>query len=57
VGTRTAIDVLTTLRDVFRAERDYARARYNYVINTLRLKQAAGTLTIDEGKAINIFIQ
>jgi len=57
VGTRTAIDVLTTLRDVFRAERDYARARYNYVINTLRLKQAAGTLSIDEGKAINIFIQ
>ncbi len=57
VGTRTAIDVLTTLRDVFRAERDYARARYNYVINTLRLKQAAGTLSIEEGKAINSFIE
>ena len=57
VGTRTAIDVLTTLRDVFAAERDYARARYNYVINTLRLKQAAGTLTVEDGKAINIFIQ
>ena len=57
VGTRTAIDVLTTLRDVFRAERDYARARYNYVINTLRLKQAAGTLSFEDGKAINIFIE
>ncbi len=57
VGTRTAIDVLTTLRDVFRAERDYARARYNYVINTLRLKQAAGTLTFDDGKSINTFIE
>ncbi|HED35747.1 MAG TPA: type I secretion protein TolC [Gammaproteobacteria bacterium] len=57
VGTRTAIDVLTTLRDVFRAERDYARARYNYVINTLRLKQAAGTLTVRDGIAINNFLQ
>jgi len=57
VGTRTAIDVLSTLRSVYGAERDYARARYNYVINTLRLKQAAGTLSVTEGKAINTFIQ
>lgn len=57
VGTRTAIDVLSTLREVYRAERDYARARYNYVINTLRLKQAAGTLTMDDGIAINNFLQ
>ncbi|VAW65042.1 Outer membrane channel TolC (OpmH), partial [hydrothermal vent metagenome] len=57
VGTRTAIDVLTTLRDVFRAERDYARSRYNYLINTLQLKQAAGTLTMQDGAAINNFLQ
>jgi len=57
VGTRTAIDVLTTLRDVFRAERDYARARYNYVINTLSLRQAAGTLTMSDGENIDIFLQ
>jgi len=57
VGTRTAIDVLSTLREVFRAERDYARARYNYVINTLSLKQASGTLTIDDGKRINNFLK
>jgi len=57
VGTRTAIDVLTTLREVYRAERDYARARYNYVINTLRLKQAAGTLSTSDGDSINGFLQ
>jgi outer membrane protein len=57
VGTRTAIDVLTTLRDVFRAERDYARARYNYVLSTLRLKQAAGILSIKDGNNINSFLQ
>ena len=57
VGTRTAIDVLSTLREVYRSERDYARARYNYVINTLRLKQAAGTLTMEDGQNINTFLR
>ena len=57
VGTRTAIDVLSTLREVYRAERDYARARYNYVINTLRLKQAAGTLSMSDGMAVNRLLQ
>ncbi|MCW8934106.1 MAG: TolC family outer membrane protein [Gammaproteobacteria bacterium] len=56
VGTRTAIDVLSTLREVYRAERDYARARYNYVINTLRLKQAAGILNTGDGQSINSFL-
>lgn len=56
-GTRTAIDVLTALREVYRAERDYARARYTYAINTLRLKQAAGTLTVSDGDHINSFLQ
>lgn len=56
VGTRTAIDVLSTLREVYGAERDYARARYNYVINTLRLKQAAGILNTSDGQNINSFL-
>jgi len=56
VGTRTAIDVLSTLRVVYGAERDYARARYNYVINTLRLKQAAGILNVNDGQDINGFL-
>ncbi|MCW9047806.1 MAG: TolC family outer membrane protein [Gammaproteobacteria bacterium] len=56
VGTRTAIDVLSTLREVYGAERDYARARYNYVINTLRLKQAAGILNTSDGQSIDSFL-
>lgn len=56
VGTRTAIDVLSTLREVYGAERDHARARYNYVINTLRLKQAAGILNVNDGQHINSFL-
>ncbi|WP_020393584.1 TolC family outer membrane protein [Thiolinea disciformis] len=45
VGTRTAVDVLTALRDVFAARRDYANARYNFLLSTLQLRQAAGTLS------------
>ena len=44
VGTRTIVDVLNAQRELFRARRDLARARYDYVLNSLRLKQAAGTL-------------
>lgn len=44
VGTRTIVDVLDAQRELFRARRDLARARYDYVLNSLRLKQAAGNL-------------
>ncbi|WP_133716560.1 TolC family outer membrane protein [Methylocaldum gracile] len=44
VGTRTMVDVLAEQRNLFRTKRDYARARYDYIINSLALKQAAGTL-------------
>jgi len=44
VGTRTSVEVLIALRETFLAERNYARARYDYILNLLRLKQAAGIL-------------
>ena len=44
-GTRTAVDVLLSLRETFRAKRDYSSALYDYLLNTLKLKQAAGTLS------------
>ena len=48
VGTRTSVDVLLALQETFRAKRDYSRARYDYLLNTLNLKQAVGTLNIDD---------
>ena len=45
VGTRNIVDVLQTQRVFFSAQRDYANARYDYVLDMLRLKQVAGTLT------------
>ncbi|MDH5764726.1 MAG: TolC family outer membrane protein [Gammaproteobacteria bacterium] len=53
VGTRTAVEVLTVLREQYRAERDYARARYDYILNILYLKQAAGVLSEQDVKQVN----
>jgi len=44
-GTRNIVDVVTAQRLLFQSIRDYANARYKYVINTLNLKQAAGLLS------------
>jgi len=48
VGTRTSVDVLLALQETFRAKRDYSRARYDYLLSTLNLKQAAGALSVDD---------
>lgn len=53
VGTRTAVEVLLALRETYRAKRDYSRARYDYILSTFRLKQAAGTLTAKDIADIN----
>lgn len=57
VGTRTAIDVLIALRETFRAKADYSTARYAYIINSLRLKQGAGTLNVSDLKKINNWLE
>jgi outer membrane protein len=53
VGTRTSVDVLLSLRETYRAQRDYSRARYDYIISVLRLKQAAGILGAADLEQIN----
>jgi len=53
VGTRTSVDVLNAQRDLFAAQRNYSRARYDYLLNTLRLKQAAGLIAVDDLAKIN----
>ena len=44
VGTRTPVDVLEARRRLFEAQTNYARSRYDYLLNVLRLQLAAGTL-------------
>ncbi|TEA59265.1 TolC family outer membrane protein [Pseudomonas sp. CH235] len=45
IGTRNTVDVLNAQRQLFTAVRDYNNARYDYILNNLRLKLAAGTLS------------
>ncbi|WP_242513469.1 TolC family outer membrane protein [Halochromatium salexigens] len=47
VGTRTQVDVLNAQRNLFQAEFDYLSARYDYILNGIRLHQATSTLTRD----------
>ena len=53
VGTRTAVDVLQSLRDTYRARANYSGARYNYILNSLGLKQATGILEVADIEAVN----
>lgn len=53
VGTRTNGDLLLALRSRYRAERDFAVARYDTILNTLRLRAAAGSLNHADLLAVN----
>lgn len=57
VGTRTIVDVLDTQRDLLSAKRDHARSRYDYLLDILRLKQAAGSLEENDLRLINALLQ
>jgi len=53
VSTRTAVEVLNAQQDLFRSQRDYALARYEYILNMFKLKIAVGLLSIDDLEQIN----
>lgn len=57
VGTRTLVDVLNGQRDLFRARRDFSQSRYDYILNTLTLFQAAGALGDDDIERVNSWLQ
>lgn len=45
VGTRNIVDLLQAQRNAFAARRDLANARYDYILDLLRLNAAAGALS------------
>lgn len=53
VGTRTNADLLLAVRSRYKAETDYATARYEYLLENLRLRAAAGSLNHSDLLAIN----
>ncbi len=53
VGVRINIDVLNAQQQLFSTRRDLAKARYDVLLNGLRLKQAVGTLTELDLKSVS----
>jgi len=45
VGTRTSVDVLNSRRDLLRSQVNFYLSRYDYLVNLINLKRAAGTLS------------
>lgn len=57
VGTRTMVDVLAEQRNLYRSKRDYSKSRYDYLINGIKLKEAAGSLTEGDLQQINQYLK
>ncbi|MED5240046.1 MAG: TolC family outer membrane protein [Pseudomonadota bacterium] len=53
VGTRNVVDVLNAQRALFAAERDYANARYDYIVDSLTLKSSTGDLHQGDLASVN----
>ncbi|HYD93924.1 MAG TPA: TolC family outer membrane protein [Noviherbaspirillum sp.] len=57
VGVRINIDVLNAQQQLFSTRRDLSRARYETIVNGLRLKSAAGILKEEDLATVNALLQ
>ncbi|GAA6135523.1 efflux transporter outer membrane subunit OpmH [Oceaniserpentilla sp. 4NH20-0058] len=57
VGTRNIVEVLQAQLSVFSAQRDYEFSRYDYVVDLLKFRQAAGELSVADIDEINAWLQ
>jgi len=57
VGVRTNLDLLNAQQQFFATQRDLAVAKYNYLLDTLRLKSATGILLPADLNDINQLLQ
>ncbi len=56
VGVRINIDVLNAQQQLFTTRRDLARARYDVLVNGLRLKSTAGALSEEDLRAVDALL-
>jgi len=57
VGVRINLDVLNANTQLFNTQRDLKKARYDFLVNGLRLKAASGTLEDRDVQAVNALLQ
>lgn len=53
VGVRAFVEVLDEQKNLYRAKRNYSRARYDYLLNGIKLKQATSNLDRADIEKIN----
>ena len=56
VGTRTIVDVLDAQFQLFQAITNFYQARYDYILNAMRLRQAAGILQVQDLERFDQFL-
>jgi outer membrane protein len=52
-GVNTLLEVLDAQRELYYAQTDYSQSRYDYLLATLKLRQATGSLTETDLQEIN----
>jgi outer membrane protein len=55
-GLKTMVDVLLAQRNAFSTKQDYVNAKYDYVLNVLRLKAAVGQLNEQALQQMNVWL-
>lgn len=56
-GIRTVADVLRAQRELFRTKKEYSSARYDYILDTLRLKRISGLLDKKDLNILNTWLE
>lgn len=56
VGVRVNLDVLNAQTQLYTTQRDLAKARYDVVVNGLKLRQASGQLRAEDVGAVNTLL-
>ncbi len=57
VGTRNIVDLLLSQRLLYSSQRDYANARYDYILSMFKLKGVAGLLSPEDLNTLNTWLK
>lgn len=57
IGTQSLTNVVVAIETLAQIEGDYTNVRYNFVLNQLLLKQAAGVIDVKDLEAVNRLLQ
>lgn len=57
VGTRTIVDVLNAQSDLLRAQSDLSKSKYDYIMESLRLKRFCGLIQYQDLDIVNTWLQ